>query len=90
MECLKVYDKIKSNYFQNSHGTAELFCAASLLNHSCCPNAESYSLDAFKAVKNIPAGDQVFVDYNVADAKVDLPELYGFNCRCPRCLGQAC
>lgn len=87
-ECQIVYDKVKSNCFVSGLGSTDVFCAASMLNHSCVPNAAFTSFDSLSAVQDISAGEQVFVSYNVMDPKVDLPELYGFECRCPRCLPQ--
>jgi len=88
-ECLKIYDKVKSNYFQSNVLTSDIFVAASMLNHSCLPNAVFTSIDKLSANQNIKAGEQIFVSYDVANPKVDLPELYGFKCNCPKCKANA-
>lgn len=87
-ECQIIYDKIKTNCFASRPGSTEVFCAASMINHSCVPNAYFRSYNSLYALRDIPAGEQIFISYGVLDPKVDLPELYGFECTCPRCISK--
>lgn len=69
----------------------------SRLNHSCAPNLHHCLDDAnmtnFVAVRPIKKGDQIFIDYVVDmkfpcdyDRRKYLQEVWGFDCRCEKCL----
>ena len=86
-ECEKLYNKVKTNMFQSNMGITTVYEAASMLNHSCQPNVgyNPSNENEICALSNISKGEQLFISYQVMDPKRDLPELYGFNCNCPRC-----
>lgn len=63
-------------------------------NHSCAPNIEACeSTDHrmwFFALKNLKAGDELFIDYNLTrDPKMPKTQLYRYRCCCgaKRCRG---
>lgn len=86
-ECQRIYDKIKLNYFQSNAYRSDVFVAASMINHSCEPNVgfDMTNPDRVMALRDMTQGDQLFIDYTVADPEIDFPELYGFRCLCERC-----
>lgn len=75
-----------------------VYLEASLFSHSCVPNTAR----AFRnkklyiiASENIEPGEEITITYSnnlIADLderRSELYESYGFNCACPRCLGEA-
>lgn len=70
----------------------------SLLNHSCVPNAIHLVVGnrmVVRAVRDIPAGKEVTINYlgrsclePLTVRRSELESVYGFNCRCPRCVAE--
>ena len=84
-ECLRLYDKLKTNAFSDHFGMS-LYTICSMFNHSCVPNVIFHPLNPHRlvAARTISAGEQLLISYNVSHAN-DLPELYGFTCHCEKC-----
>ena len=84
-----------ANCFEISQGQSGIFLEASLLNHSCCPNAlYSWNKDLGRivvhAMVDISAGEEITISY----IQPFLPRVYrqailreydGFECQCPAC-----
>lgn len=60
-------------------------CPLAFLNHSCAP-AAAFTGRALHAVRDIPAGAEITIDYTCHEAAMTAP----FDCRCgaPGCLGR--
>lgn len=77
------------NTFRLEHGSA-IFAAASMINHSCEPNAAFGVGNEFVALEPMHEGQEITVAYcdvslATEERKAFLAWNYGFDCRCPRC-----
>lgn len=88
---MRLYAVIQMNEVTSREGV-RLYSSISLLNHSCVPNAIVVRHRTVVAVRDIPQGEQIFIDYNpeissrpYSDRR-KIHEQRGFQCRCQRCV----
>lgn len=90
-------DRFNQNAFQMGRTKSGLFLTASRFNHSCVPNAHfSWNWRSkrltFHAMKDIPAGTEIFINYyrddylkTVLERQQELNSAYHFTCSCKAC-----
>eukprot|EP00927_Polykrikos_kofoidii_P040386 TRINITY_DN34537_c0_g2_i2.p1 TRINITY_DN34537_c0_g2~~TRINITY_DN34537_c0_g2_i2.p1 ORF type:complete len:337 (+),score=57.12 TRINITY_DN34537_c0_g2_i2:59-1012(+) len=84
----------RSNALPNG-GRGAVFATASIMNHSCAPNAfhhfdEKRNLEVVYAMRPIKRNDEITISYIDtmqvrADRQEQLKDTYGFECRCEAC-----
>lgn len=68
-----------------------LFAAASLLNHSCDPNAVAQASGTFSTVRPVDVGEELTISYcDISWSRERRQQwlwwAYGFECKCQRCI----